>query len=86
MRIRAIRGREIKNIKMKTVKAVAPYIHPGHLNFKTAPYEAWIAEDCQGTISLAITPFIGIQIRTAIIMEMRQGGTTAFRRTSITVL
>lgn len=28
---------------MKTVKAVAPYIHPGHLNFKTAPYEAWIA-------------------------------------------
>ena len=29
---------------MKTVKAVAPYIHPGHLNFKTKPYEAWIAE------------------------------------------
>lgn len=29
---------------MKTVKAVAPYIHPGSCNFKTAPYEAWIAE------------------------------------------
>ena len=27
---------------MKTVKAVAPYIHPGFLNFKTAPYEAWV--------------------------------------------
>ncbi|TGX80320.1 hypothetical protein E5358_13255 [Palleniella muris] len=27
---------------MKIVKAVAPYIHPGHLNFKTAAYEAWI--------------------------------------------
>lgn len=26
---------------MKFVKAVAPYIHPEHLNFKTAPYEAW---------------------------------------------
>ena len=29
---------------MKTVKAVAPYIHPGHLSFKTKPYEAWIEE------------------------------------------
>lgn len=28
---------------MKTVKAVRPYIHPGHLNFKQAPYEAWEA-------------------------------------------
>lgn len=27
---------------MKTVKAVRPYIHPGHLNFKLAPYEAWV--------------------------------------------
>ena len=27
---------------MKIVKAVAPYIHPGELNFKTAPYEAWV--------------------------------------------
>ena len=26
---------------MKTVRAVAPYTHPGFLNFKTAPYEAW---------------------------------------------
>lgn len=26
----------------KTVKAVRPYIHPGHLNFKLAPYEAWV--------------------------------------------
>ena len=34
----------LNNIIMKTVKAVAPYIHPGHLNFKTKPYEAWIAE------------------------------------------
>ena len=24
------------------VKAVAPYIHPGFSNFKTAPYEAWV--------------------------------------------
>lgn len=27
---------------MKTVKAVAPYIHPEQLNFKTAPYKAWM--------------------------------------------
>lgn len=27
---------------MKTVKAVAPYIHPEFLNFKTAPYEVWV--------------------------------------------
>lgn len=27
---------------MKTLKAVPPYIHPGHLNFKLAPYEAWV--------------------------------------------
>ena len=27
---------------MKTVKAVAPYIHPEELNFKTSPYEAWV--------------------------------------------
>ena len=26
---------------MKRVRAVAPYIHPGFLNFKMAPYEAW---------------------------------------------
>ena len=27
---------------MKVVKAVVPYIHPEYLNFKTAPYEAWV--------------------------------------------
>ena len=27
---------------MKIVKAVAPYTHPGNLNFKTSPYEAWV--------------------------------------------
>lgn len=27
---------------MKIVKAVAPYNHPGGLNFKKAPYEAWV--------------------------------------------
>lgn len=27
---------------MKIVKAVQPYIHPGHLNFKLTPYEAWV--------------------------------------------
>lgn len=25
----------------KPIKAVAPYIHPGFLNFKIAPFEAW---------------------------------------------
>ena len=30
----------ITNFNM--VKAVAPYIHPEFLNFKTAPYEAWV--------------------------------------------
>ena len=27
---------------MKTVRAVAPYRHPGFLNFKAGPYEAWV--------------------------------------------
>ncbi|MBQ4392643.1 MAG: hypothetical protein II826_05980 [Prevotella sp.] len=27
---------------MKKVKAVAPYSHPGDLNFKLSPYEAWV--------------------------------------------
>ena len=27
---------------MKTIKAVAPYIYPGGINFKHKPYEAWI--------------------------------------------
>lgn len=27
---------------MRTIKAVAPYHHPGLLNFKEAPYEAWV--------------------------------------------
>lgn len=27
---------------MKAIKAVAPYTHPEFLNFKTAPYEAWV--------------------------------------------
>jgi len=26
---------------MKNIKAVPPYLHPGPLNFKSAPYEAW---------------------------------------------
>ena len=26
---------------MKTVKAVSPFIHSGHLNFKFSPYDAW---------------------------------------------
>ena len=29
---------------MKVIKAVFPYIHPSHLNFKVAPYNAWVAE------------------------------------------
>lgn len=27
--------------KKKTIKAVAPFAHPGFLNFKQAPFEAW---------------------------------------------
>ena len=27
---------------MKTVKAVAPYIYNHFVNFKSAPYEAWV--------------------------------------------
>ena len=27
---------------MKIVKAVAPYIYPGGINFKHKPYEAWV--------------------------------------------
>ena len=39
----------------KTVKAVAPYQHPGFLNFKTAPFEAWIK--CGGGIAEAHYPW-----------------------------
>ena len=34
-------------IGMKVVKAVSPYIYQSHLNFKVAPYNAWIAEGGQ---------------------------------------
>ncbi len=27
---------------MTVIRAVAPYHHPGHLNFKEAPYKAWV--------------------------------------------
>ena len=27
---------------MKTIKAVAPYVYPGGINFKHKPYEAWV--------------------------------------------
>lgn len=39
---------------MKSVKAVAPYQHPGFLNFKMAPYEAWVK--CGGQVSSAHYP------------------------------
>ena len=29
------------NKRKKTIKAVPPYIHPGYLNFKLAPFEGW---------------------------------------------
>lgn len=29
---------------MRTIKVVSPYIHPSHLNFKFAPYNAWVVE------------------------------------------
>ena len=41
---------------MKTVKAVAPYIHPEFLNFKTAPYEAWVK--CGGQVAKPHYPWI----------------------------
>lgn len=36
----------------KTVKAVRPYIHPGHLNFKLSPYEAWVENGGKTSCSL----------------------------------
>lgn len=38
----------------KTIKAVAPYQHPGFLNFKMAPYEAWVK--CGGQVVPAYYP------------------------------
>ncbi len=32
----------LMNNQIKRLRAVAPYIHPEYLNFKTAPYEAWL--------------------------------------------
>lgn len=44
-----------KNVKrMKLVKAIPPYIHPKYLNFKVAPYEAWVK--CGGQIADAHYP------------------------------
>ena len=40
---------------MKRVKAVAPYQHSGFLNFKMAPYEAWVK--CGGEVAMAHYPF-----------------------------
>lgn len=39
---------------MKVVKAVAPYIHPEFLNFKSAAYEAW--KRCEGNTAEAHYP------------------------------
>ena len=39
---------------MKSVKSVAPYQHPGFLNFKMAPYKAWMK--CEGQVALAYYP------------------------------
>ena len=36
-------------IGMKVVKAVSPYIHQSHLNFKVAPYNSWMAEGGETT-------------------------------------
>lgn len=49
---------------MKIVKAVAPYIHPEFLNFKTAPYEAWVK--CGGQVAkphYPWRPFHGLAYR-----------------------
>lgn len=27
---------------MTTIRAVAPFVHPNSINFKTAPYETWL--------------------------------------------
>lgn len=39
---------------MKLIKAVAPYNHPEFLNFKAAPYEAWVR--CGGQVAKAHYP------------------------------
>lgn len=39
----------------KIVRAVKPYIHPGHLNFKLGPYEAW--ERIGGEVAEGYYPF-----------------------------
>ncbi|MDE6152191.1 MAG: hypothetical protein K2G12_09445 [Prevotella sp.] len=44
---------------MKTVKVVQPHIHPGHLNFKLAPYRAWISSvshSREGTVAPPLYP------------------------------
>lgn len=46
-------------MKMKTVKAVQPYIHSGHLNFKLAPYRAWMSvasHGMEGTVAPPLYP------------------------------
>lgn len=41
---------------MKKVKAVEPYIHPGHLNFKLAPYNIWLELSGEGGVRTSHFP------------------------------
>ncbi len=48
----------------KLLRAVAPYIHPEYLNFKTAPYEAWVRNGGQvAKAHYPWRPFHGVVFR-----------------------
>lgn len=58
----------------KVLKAVEPYVHPGYLNFKTAPYEAW--KRCGGSTVRSYYPcrlFHGIVYRWELPMICKRG-------------
>ncbi len=60
------------NNHMKLLRAVAPYIHPEYLNFKTAPYEAWLRNGGQVAVAhYPWRPFHGVAFRRELPL-MRQ--------------
>ena len=58
--------------KKKTIKAVAPFAHPGFLNFKQAPFAAWVRNGgaCgAGALSSEVLAWSSISLGTTYVME-----------------
>ncbi len=68
------------NNHRKLLRAVAPYIHPEYLNFKTAPYEAWVRNG--GLVAKAHypwRPFHGVVFRRELPLLGQNAGEARLR-------